>query len=82
MIKQVNTKRKFIQEIQQKHLYTEPNIGKTILQVSNIEGFDGYNKEYSYDVMGNITKIEITGGSIEDFIEYKYKYHLLSRLVE
>lgn len=65
-----------------KYSYTEPDTGKTSLQVSNIEGFDGYNKEYSYDVMGNITKIKITGGDIEDFIEYKYKYDLLSRLVE
>lgn len=78
----LNTGGQSTKKLISKYSYTEPNTGKTSLQVSNIEGFDGYNKEYSYDVMGNITKIKITGGDIEDFIEYKYKYDLLSRLVE
>jgi len=64
------------------YTYEEPETGKTSLQVSSIEGFDGYNKAYSYDEMGNITKIKVTGGDISGFIEYKYKYDLLSRLVE
>ena len=64
------------------YAYEEPETGKTSLQVSSIEGFDGYNKAYSYDEIGNITKIKVTGGDIVNFDEYKYKYDLLSRLVE
>ena len=52
----LNTGGQSTKKLISKYSYTEPNTGKTSLQVSNIEGFDGYNKEYSYDVMGKITK--------------------------
>lgn len=70
------------------YAYTEPGVDelgvtKTSLQVSGVQGFDGFNKEYSYDSMGNITKIKVIYAEDTNvFHEFEYVYDKLSRLKE
>lgn len=75
----LQTTKKLVNE----YTYKEPGLNKTSLQVSEIKGFDGFNKEYSYDSMGNITKIKVINAEdANDFHEFEYTYDKLSRLKE
>jgi len=75
----LQTTKKLVNE----YIYKEPGLHKTSLQVSEIKGFDGFNKEYSYDSMGNITKIKVINAlDTNEFHEFEYTYDKLSRLIE
>ena len=75
----LQTTKKLVNE----YTYKEPGLNKTSLQVSEIKGFDGFNKEYSYDSMGNITKIKVINAlDTNEFHEFEYIYDKLSRLKE
>jgi len=75
----LQTTKKLVNE----YIYKEPGLHKTSLQVSEIKGFDGFNKEYSYDSMGNITKIKVINAlDTNEFHEFEYIYDKLSRLKE
>jgi hypothetical protein len=75
----LQTTKKLVNE----YTYKEPGLNKTSLQVSEIKGFDGFNKEYSYDSMGNITKIKVINAlDTNEFNEFEYIYDKLSRLKE
>ncbi len=75
----LQTTKKLVNE----YTYKEPGLNKTSLQVSEIKGFDGFNKEYSYDSMGNITKIKVINAlDTNEFHEFEYIYDKLSRLIE
>lgn len=75
----LQTTKKLVNE----YIYKEPGLHKTSLQVSEIKGFDGFNKEYSYDSMGNIKKIKVINAlDTNEFHEFGYIYDKLSRLKE
>ena len=75
----LQTTKKLVSE----YAYKSPGLNKTSLQVSAIQGFDGINKEYSYDSMGNITKIKVINAEdTNDFHEFEYICDKLSRLKE
>ena len=75
----LQTTKKLVNE----YTYKEPGLNKTSLRVSEIKGFDGFNKEYSYDSMGNITKIKVINAlDTNEFNEFEYIYDKLSRLKE